>query len=533
MIRKSEKFGRKTCAWVAVLIISTLAGMGCDLIYPPPEDQYGFGISLTDLQNQLGINSGKKGAGKMVDIPESSTTSEARSLILGAVIIHNGGPYSNDTPITEGKIGELQQDIQNSLEYMEIISLPTSREFFEVKLPPEAAGNWQVMVEASRLTPEYLSDLATSEQQGGLTYFGFSNGFMDPSNLEPPTIKLIRGCLANPSTPPNGCVQFDVDSAHTPVVSASVEIIGVVIDGVLQTPGGFDPGLGCGAFLFPWVVRDVPSAGEMDPAKAKECMSNLVDPTPNADSVISVISTHADSTYYLDNCSTFDPSLLDLTNLDFSDPEIAACLQAFNTDLGEDLVPTANIASPITDPEIVLGEAVLFSGNVSSGDPPFTHSWIFDVNGCGVVSPTTSTAPVPSPVTFIDAADLLGNPGCPYHVRYQVNDVDGDVSTAEIDISVYFGSSGTEFGPVITGISYIRSASSLEITAVVDSPLLVSYTWSGTGDFAALSQTTNPGVISPFNDADSGDITFTVTDSSGIEASYTRTIDPNDFPYGL
>lgn len=106
--------------------------------------------------------------------------------------------------------------------------------------------------------------------------------------------------------------------------------------------------------------------------------------------------------------------------------------------------------------------------------------------------------------------------------------------SAEFDITVSSTASASLsvlFGPAITGIDFVRSATALSVGVDTDPATGVTYAWSGTGSFSTLSATTNPVLIDPFSDTDSGEVTVTVTDGNGISASLTWTISAGDFPY--
>lgn len=89
------------------------------------------------------------------------------------------------------------------------------------------------------------------------------------------------------------------------------------------------------------------------------------------------------------------------------------------------------------------------------------------------------------------------------------------------------------FGPAITNLEIIRGPTQLSLDVEVSSNSTLTYSWSGTGDFADATGDTAIQVISPFTDNDSGTITVTVTDEQGIQTTMSRTINAGDYPYNL
>jgi hypothetical protein len=89
------------------------------------------------------------------------------------------------------------------------------------------------------------------------------------------------------------------------------------------------------------------------------------------------------------------------------------------------------------------------------------------------------------------------------------------------------------FGPTATAMHFLRRATELEVTVSTDPATGLDYLWRGDGNFTGVSGTTNPVVISGFEDTWSGTITATVTDGEGISASLAHTIIAGDFPYSI
>ena len=117
-----------------------------------------------------------------------------------------------------------------------------------------------------------------------------------------------------------------------------------------------------------------------------------------------------------------------------------------------------------------------------------------------------------------------------------VNDPDGTDSVGAIFPIQVVDSSvpvviDVQFGPVITGMDFIRGSEFLMISARTEPETGLSIVWSGNGSFTGLAATGNPVIIEPFTDNYSGEITVSATDDYGLEAELIRTIAVGDFPY--
>jgi surface-anchored protein len=88
----------------------------------------------------------------------------------------------------------------------------------------------------------------------------------------------------------------------------------------------------------------------------------------------------------------------------------------------EDSEPIAAIINPPSDTTITVGGSIDFQGSVSSGNPPFTYSWDFDGGA------ENSDLLEPGEVTF----DKVGT----YTVTFRVTDIDGDISSDTVSITV-------------------------------------------------------------------------------------------------
>jgi hypothetical protein len=135
----------------------------------------------------------------------------------------------------------------------------------------------------------------------------------------------------------------------------------------------------------------------------------LYDGTTGAEISGNVITLH-----FVDALRGDDDVALTNTVVDLGGPGFSAA--------DVDLQPAASITSPASDTTVTAGDAVIFEGDVSSGNPPFTYSWDF---GGGAANVDTED---PGSVTFSTAGT--------YTVTFTVTDVDGDSSSDSLTVTV-------------------------------------------------------------------------------------------------
>lgn len=171
------------------------------------------------------------------------------------------------------------------------------------------------------------------------------------------------------------------------------------------------------------------------------------------------------------------------------------------------------IAFTISHTGVVEYVVEVTNGTITSATSG-THDPVTDLEVTYSAPSTPGTDTITLKVNDPNLTDVVG-------AVYNINVVDILVSSS---ISVVFG-------PAATGMHFLRSASTLQLEVQTDPTTDLTYSWSGTGSFTALSGSANPVVINPFSDTDTGTITSTVTDGNAIQAFLTRTVEAGDFPY--
>lgn len=537
----------------ALTLLTSLLVASCGQLNDNPGRDAEMRISLYDLQRQIGYTDSQINQAALTEFP-GGATSMVKTLIIGAVVTNRTAPYGNDVILSEGLLKSLQGDIQRSSEFVQFIPLPTSQEFLEV-LIPTSGGKWQVVVEGSSRQPRTVGELQNPDEQAALIYLGFSEGFINPDLTESVHITLRRNCLAT-YAPPKGCAQYDIDPYHTPVITAPMEIAAVLFDGTAQNP------VDLGLSGLPWRIRETPADGtEITPVTAIGDLKLLLNPAADPGlgrthpSLTTIITTHEDSEFHRAECYGFIPPALpaDYETLDPNDPDNINCLQSYNTSLGVDLPLAATITLPsgdITIPEINgVDNLIDFSSSANGGHGAGSFAWNFDAdNTSGGPSPITND-PNPQSVAF-------DSPG-KYRVVLTITDEAGNTSSDEVNITVAVTPVGTEFGPAITGMQFLRSSTALSVqvdasagSADVNSISMEidETTYVATGYFdcskicpypltasifvpAWSTGTSGELVITPYDERfDSGEILITLTDTNGLQAQTRHMINLNDFP---
>ena len=146
--------------------------------------------------------------------------------------------------------------------------------------------------------PELVSELSETEHKNSAIYFGVNENFFTADEIGNTAVpvKMKRVCLQG--TAPNGCATFGKSLTADPVVTASVEIVGVRVNGEDYTPATID---------FPIMVRttsDVTNA-IADLTTIRDEISDSLTPTS-----LTVRATHSENETESDECQ----ALADVTN---------------------------------------------------------------------------------------------------------------------------------------------------------------------------------------------------------------------------
>lgn len=228
---------QKTLIFRGIFLILLLVG-GCSEWNNNPAETGKLLLNLLSIQHQLGIvTQVNRPNEKSVTVPQdTSSTSEVKALVVGALrVTSRDTPYSKDLAMTDAVEEGLKTDLQNSVDYFKIVKLPTADESVVLKLPPSTAGNWQPIAVGLRTVPAVLANLSDTEHKGSDIYYGFSSKFHNTDDFkdnEEIKLSLFRNCLGN--TPPKGCATFHSKIDTNPIISASVEIIGVTYNGGIE-----------------------------------------------------------------------------------------------------------------------------------------------------------------------------------------------------------------------------------------------------------------------------------------------------------
>ena len=140
---------------------------------------------------------------------------EVLTIVIGAIVIThektegNGiEPYAAEditegTGITDRQRELLEADLEQSIVFMEIVQLPTTDDFVSFPIPPDNAGQWQLLAVGMRRRIEALSDIVSDSS----IFYGFIdeflNGKVTPGEELSLFLKLLPACGSRYE--PKGC----------------------------------------------------------------------------------------------------------------------------------------------------------------------------------------------------------------------------------------------------------------------------------------------------------------------------------------
>ncbi len=126
------------------------------------------------------------------------------TLVIGAIVItHRSSPYQPGDDPTDAEREALEKDAEQSLQFLEIVDLPTPGNVVEFTIPPDSAGPWQLVGVGMRRNIDTLDEVTDSDP----IYYGFIGRFLNgtvlPGDLLPDVLTLEPACTLEPSL--NGC----------------------------------------------------------------------------------------------------------------------------------------------------------------------------------------------------------------------------------------------------------------------------------------------------------------------------------------
>ena len=126
------------------------------------------------------------------------------SMVVGALVItYRDTPVSDVGNIDDEEQQNLEDDALQSAKYLEVFDLPTADDVVSFRIPPEEAGNWQLIGVGVRVDIDTLADLGDEDDPA--IWYGFSTTFLNDQVEPGDTVDLVLepACsIDNPPVPP-------------------------------------------------------------------------------------------------------------------------------------------------------------------------------------------------------------------------------------------------------------------------------------------------------------------------------------------
>ena len=266
-------------------IIMSVLLFGCKDINEAPKESESstFRMELAGLQQQLGYNA-VQSKSIQAAADNSDITGSIKSVVIGAMVVtKRATPYTPDLALATSMRNDIKEDIINSASYFEVVHFPTTAEYVEFKVPPAGAGDWQIVAIASSKEYAHVGELDEADMINSILYYGFNGQFYKAEDIgnDPVDIIMKRACLID--NPPIGCAAYD--EFKTPIVTSSVEIIDVQINGVSVADKA----------VFPVIVRNTNDESylqQKSPSKAISFLKVLINGQDSISELL-VRTTHA------------------------------------------------------------------------------------------------------------------------------------------------------------------------------------------------------------------------------------------------
>ena len=136
----------------------------------------------------------------------SGTGETILSIAVGAIVISRATPYSGADDVDEADSEQLTDDAIQSAAFVTIEDLPFAGDSISFLIPPDTAGNWQLVGVGSRIDIDVLDDFEGEDPsgRGAPIWYGFTPTFQN-EQIEPGdtvTLTLEPGCALD--EPPDG-----------------------------------------------------------------------------------------------------------------------------------------------------------------------------------------------------------------------------------------------------------------------------------------------------------------------------------------
>ena len=144
----------------------------------------------------------------LVQPPDTGET--IKSIAVGAIVISRATPYDSADDVTEADSEQLVEDAIQSAAFITIEDLPFAGDTISFLIPPDTAGNWQLVAVGSRIDIDVLDDFQGEDEldRAAPIWYGFTPGpDFQNEQIEPGdtiTLTLEPGCLLE--NPPTGGV---------------------------------------------------------------------------------------------------------------------------------------------------------------------------------------------------------------------------------------------------------------------------------------------------------------------------------------
>ena len=179
---------------LVLLAVASLLLAGCgDLNDSPYEGGLTVHVDFANVPQEASSDGGPEAQA----ISFTGTGEPVLSVVLGAIVItHTTTAYNNSNIdlITDSQRELLEQDAEQSVQFLEIIQLPHSEDSVSFPIPPANAGPWQLIGIGMRHRITSLAEI----QDSSPIWYGFIDSFLNdvaqPGQVLDQTLNLDPAC---------------------------------------------------------------------------------------------------------------------------------------------------------------------------------------------------------------------------------------------------------------------------------------------------------------------------------------------------
>lgn len=163
----------------------------------------GLSVRISNMNELPQVQSSSGGAGEFTGqaIVGPAQGEAVLTVVVGAIVISRVSPYTN-AEVSSGNLSDaeraaLEDDAEQSVQFLELVQLPHPEDTISFRIPPENAGDWQLIAVGMRHSITALDQV----QSDSPIWYAFTDNFQNDIVNVGDTVTLTMQPWCGPSNP--------------------------------------------------------------------------------------------------------------------------------------------------------------------------------------------------------------------------------------------------------------------------------------------------------------------------------------------